>query len=148
MISFEKIRDTNGIFHAKTGTIKDRNGKNLTEAEEIKKRWQECTASYKKGLNDPDNHDDVITHLKTDILEYEVKADIDSITMNKTSGDDGIPAELFQILKDDAALNMPANLEISAVATGLEKIRFHSNPKERQCQRMFKLLYNCTQLTC
>ena len=148
MISFEKIRDTNGIFHAKTGTIKDRNGKNLTEAEEIKKRWQECTESYKKGLNDLDNHDDVITHLKPDILEYEVKADIESITMNKTSGDDGIPAELFQILKDDAALNMPANLEISAVATGLEKIRFHSNPKERQCQRMFKLLYNCTQLTC
>ena len=148
MISFEKIRDTNGIFHAKTGTIKDRNGKNLTEAEEIKKRWQECTESYKKGLNDPDNHDDVITHLKPDILEYEVKADIESITMNKTSGDDGIPAELFQILKDDAALNMPANLEISAVATGLEKIRFHSNPKERQCRRMFKLLYNCTQLTC
>ena len=148
MISFEKIRDTNGIFHAKTGTIKDRNGKNLTEAEEIKKRWQECTESYKIGLNDPDNHDNVIIHLKPDILKCEVKTDIESITMNKTSGDDGIPAELFQILKDDAALNMPANLEISAVATGLEKIRFHSNPKERQCQRMFKLLYNCTQLTC
>ena len=148
MISFEKIRDTNGIFHAKTGTIKDRNGKNLTEAEEIKKRWQECTESYKKGLNDPDNHDDVITHLKPDILEYEVKADIDSITMNKTSGDDGIPAELFQILKDDAALNMPANLENSGVATGLEKLSFHSNPKERQCQRIFKLPHKCTHLTC
>ena len=148
MISFEKIRDTNGIFHAKTGIIKDRNGKNLTEAEEIKKRWQESIESYKIGLNDPDNHDNVIIHLKPDILKCEVKADIESITMNKTSGDDGIPAELFQILKDDAALNMPANLEITAVATGLEKIRFHSNPKARQCQRMFKLLYNCTQLTC
>ena len=84
------------------GTIKDRNGKDLTEAEEIKKRWQEYTEVYKKGLNDPENHDGVVTHLEPDILECEVKWALGSITMNKTSGDDGIPAELFQILKDDA----------------------------------------------
>ena len=86
---------------------------------------------------------------KVDILECEVKWALESITMNKATGDDGIPVELFQILKDDAvkALNMPANLENSAVATGLEKVSFHSNPKERQCQRMFKLLHNCTHLT-
>ena len=85
-------------------------------------------------------------------MEYEVKWALESITMNKASGGDGIPVELFQILKDDAvksaALNMPANLENSAVATGLEKVSFHSNPKERQCQRMLKLLHNCTHLTC
>ena len=120
----------------------------LTEAEDIKKRWQEYTEElYKKDLHDPDNHDSVITHLEPDILECEVKWALGSITTNKASGGDGIPVELFQILKDDA-LNMSANLENSAVATGLEKISFHSNPKERQCQRMFKLLHNCTHLTC
>ena len=104
-----------------------------------------------KGLNDPDNQDGVVTHLEPDILECEVKWASGSITTSITTGD-GIPAELFQILKDDvvksAALTMPANLENSAVATGLEKVSFHSNPKERQCQRMFKLLHNCTHLTC
>ena len=122
----------------------------LTEAEDSKKRWQEYREElYKKDLHDPDNHDGVITHLEPDILEYKVKWALGSITMNKVSGGDGIPAELFQILKDDesAALNMPANLENSAVATGLEKVSFHCNPKERQCQRMFKLLYNCIYLT-
>ena len=100
---FKKIRDTKGIFHAKKGTIKDRNGMNLTEAEDIKKRWQEYTEElYKKDLHDPDNHDGVITHLEPYILECEVKWGLGSITMNKTSGGDGIPAELFQILKDDA----------------------------------------------
>ena len=84
------------------GTIKDRNGKDLTEAEEIKKRWQEYTEVYKKGLNDPENHDGVVTHLEPDILECEVKWALGSITMNKASGDDGIPAELVQILQDDA----------------------------------------------
>ena len=84
------------------GTIKDRNGKDLTEAEEIKKRWQEYTEVYKKGLNDPENHDGVVTHLEPDILECEVKWALGSITMNKASGDDGIPVELFQILKGDA----------------------------------------------
>ena len=99
---FKKIRDTKGILHAKMGTIKDRNGMNLTEAEDIKKRWQEYTEElYKKDLHDPDNHDGVITHLEPDILECEVKWALGSITMNKTSGGNGIPAEFFQILKDD-----------------------------------------------
>ena len=87
-----------------------------------------------------------MTHLKPHILECEVKRALGSITTNKASGGDGIPVELFQILKDDVALNMPANLENSAVVTGLEKVSFHSNPKERQCQRMLKLLHNCTHL--
>ena len=100
---FKKIGDTKGTFYAKIGTIKDRNGKDLTEAEEIKKKWQEYTEElYKKGLNDPDKHDDVITHLEPDILEREVKLALGSITMNKASGGDGIPPELFQFLKDDA----------------------------------------------
>ena len=125
----------------------------ITEAEDIKKRWQEYTEElYKKDLHDPDNHNGVITHLEPDILECEVKWTLGSITTNKASGGDGIPAELFQILKDDALkvlqINMLANLENSAVATGLEKVSFHSNPKERQCQRMLKLPHNCTHLTC
>ena len=100
---FKKIRATKGTFHAKWGTIKDRNDKDLTEAEEIKKRWQEYTEElYKKGVSDSDNHDGMITHLETDILECEVKWALGSITTNKTSGGDGIPVELFQILKDDA----------------------------------------------
>ena len=99
----KKIRDTKGTFHAKMGSIKDRNGKDLTEAEDIKKRWQEYIEElYKKDLYDPDNHDDVITHQEQDILECEVKWDLGNITMNKASGGDGIPVELFQILKDDA----------------------------------------------
>ena len=119
----------------------------LTEAEDIKKRWQEYTKElYKKDLHSPDNHDDVITHLEPDILECEGKWALGSITMNKVSGGVGIPVELFQILKDDA-LNIPPNMENSAVATGLEKVSFHSIPKERQCQRMLKLLHNFTHLT-
>ena len=105
-----------------------------------------------EGEGGPDNHDGVISHLEPDILECEVIWALGSITTNKASGGDGIPVELFQILKDDVgeseALNLPANLENSAVATGLEKVCFHSNPKERQCQRMFKLLHNFTHLTC
>ena len=97
---FKKIRDTKGTFHAKMGTVKDRNGMDLTEAEAIKKRWQEYTELYEKHLHDPDNHDGVITHLEPDTLECEVK--LESITMNKASGGDGIPVELFQILEDDA----------------------------------------------
>jgi len=117
----------------------------LTEAEDIKKRWQEYTEElYKKDLHDPDNHDGVITHLEPDILECEVKWALGSITTNKASGGDGIPVDLFQILKDDAAFNMPANLENSAVYTGPENISSHSNPKDRQCQRMLKLPHNCT----
>ena len=89
----------------------------------------------------------MITELEPDILECEVRWALESITMNKASGGDGIPVEPFQILKDDS-VKVPANLENSSVATGLEKVSFHSNPKERQCQRMFKLLHNCTHLTC
>ena len=97
---FKKIRDAKGNFHAKMGTIKDRNGMDLTEAEDIKKRWQEYTEElYKKDLHDPDNHDGVVTHLEPDILECEVKWALGSITTNKASGDDGIPVELFKIQK-------------------------------------------------
>ena len=100
---FKKTRDTKRTFHAhKMGTIKDRNGMDLTEAEDIKKRWQEYKELYKKDLHDPDNHDGVITHLEPDILECEVKWALGSITMSKASGRDGIPVELLQILKDDA----------------------------------------------
>ena len=119
---------------------------------DIKKRWQEYTGElYKKDLHGPDNHDGVITHLEIDILECEAKWALGSITMNKANGGDGIPVELFQIPKKmmllSVALNMPANLENSAVATGLEKVSFHSNHKETQCQTMFKLPHNCTHLT-
>ena len=119
---FKKIRDTKGTFHAKTGSIKDRNGMDLTEAEDIKKRWQEYTEGlYKKDFHDPDNHDGVITHLEPDILECKVKWTLGSITTNKASGSDRI--------------------------TGLEKVNFHSNSKERQGQSIFKLLHNCTHFT-
>ena len=150
---FKKL-GTKGTFHAKMGTIKkDRNGKDLTETEEIRKRLQEYTEELqKKYINDLDNHDGVITHLEPEILECEVKWVLGSIIMNKASGGDGIPVELFQILKDEcyesAALSIPANLENSAVATRLEKVGFHSNTKEGQCQRMFKLPYNCAHFTC
>ena len=100
---FKKIRDAKGIFHAKMSSIKDRNGMDLTEAEDIKRRWQEYTEElYKKDLHNPGNHDDVITHLEPDILECEVKWALESTTTNKASGGDGIPVELFQILKEDA----------------------------------------------
>ena len=100
---FKRIRGAKGTFHAKMGSIKDRNGMDLTEAEDIKKRWQEYTEElYKKDLHDQDNHDGVITHLEPDILKCEVKWALGSITTNKASGGDGIPVELFQMLKDDA----------------------------------------------
>ena len=99
---FKNIRDTSGTFQAKMGTIKDRNGTDLTEAEDIKKRWHKYTKLYKKDIHDPDNHDGVITRLEPDILECKVMWALESITMNKASGGDGIPVELFQILKDDA----------------------------------------------
>ena len=129
-----------------------RNGMDLTEAEDIKKRWQKYTEEvYKKDLQDPDNHDGVITHLEPDILECEVKWALGSITMNEANEGDGIPVELFQILKDDAVKVLYSIcqqiLENSAVAIGLERVSFHSNPKERQCQKMLKLLHNCTHLT-
>ena len=92
---FKKIRDTKGTFHAKMGSIKDRNGMDLTETEDIKKRWEEYTELYKKDLKDPDNHDSMITHIEPDILECKVKWALESITMNKARGSDGIPVELF-----------------------------------------------------
>ena len=100
---FKKIRDTKGTFHTKMGTIKDRNCMDLTEAEDIKKRWQEYTEElYKKDLHDPENHDDVLIHLEPDILECKVKWALGNTTMNKASGGDGIPVKLFQMLEDDA----------------------------------------------
>ena len=98
---FKKIRDNEGTFHAKMGSMKDRNGMDLTEAEDIQKRWQDTEELYKKDLHELDNHDGVITHLEPDILECEVKWALESITTNKASGGDGIPVELFQLLKDD-----------------------------------------------
>ena len=124
----------------------------VTETEDIKKRWQEYTEELcKKYLRDPDNHNGVITHLEPDILEREVKWALGSITMNKASGGDGIPVELFQILKDDAVK------VLHAICQHIWKTQqwpqdwkscFHSNPKERQCQRMLKLLHSCPHLTC
>ena len=148
---FKKMRDTKGTFHAKMGTIKDRNGVDLIDAEDIKKRWQEYTELYKKDLHDPGNHDGMITHLDPDTLECQLKWALGSITTNKASEGDGIPAEIFQVLKDDAIKMMNSisqQIWNSKMATGLEKASFHSNPKGRQCQRMLKLLYNCTHLTC
>ena len=114
----------------------------LTEPEDIKKRWKEYTEElYKKDLHDPDNHNGVITHLEPDILECEVKWALESITTSKARGDDGIPVELFQILKDDAVKVLHSicqQIWKTAVTTGPEKISHHSNPKERQCQRMLK----------
>ena len=128
---------------------KDRNGMDLTEVEDIKKRWQE-EELYKIDVYDQDNNNGMITHLEPDILECEVKWALESITINKASGGGGIPVKLFQILKGDAVKVLPSicqQLENIAVATGLEKVSFHSNPKERQCQRMLKLLHNCTHPT-
>ena len=130
---FKKIRDTMGAFHAKMDTIMDRNCMDLTEAEDIKKRWHDYTEElYKKDLHDPDNHDGVITHLEPDILECEVKWALGSITMNKANGGDGMPVELFQILKDDAVKVLHAICQHiwknPSVATELEKVSFHSNP--------------------
>ena len=113
----------------------------ITVIQEIKK-WQEYTKElYKKDIHNPDNHDGVIIHLEPDILECEVKCALESITMKKAGQGDGIPVELFQILKDDA-------VKVLGVATGLETVSFHSNPKERQCQGMLKLPHNYAHLTC
>ena len=123
----------------------------LTEAEDIKKRWQEYTEElYKKSLHNPDNHDDEITHLEPDILECEVKWALESITMNKASGGDGIPGELLQILKDDAVkvLHLICQHIWKTQQWPQDWKSFHSNPKKRQCQRMLKLPHNCTHLTC
>ena len=147
---FKKMRDTKGTFHAKMDTIKDRSGMDLTEAEDVKMRWQEYTELYKKYLHDLDNHDGVITGLELDILECEVKWALGSITMNKASGGDGIPVELFQILKDDAVkvLHSMCQQIWKSQQWPQDWKSFHSNPKERQCQRMLPLWHSCTHLTC
>ena len=150
---FKKIRDTKGTFRAKMDTIKDGNGMDLTEAEDIKKRWQKYTEEpYKKNLHDQNNHDGVITHLESDILECEVKWALGSITTNKASGGDRIPAELFQILKEDAVKVLHSTCQqiwkTQQWPQDWKRSVFIPIPKERQCQRMFKLPHNCTHLTC
>ena len=125
----------------------------IIEAEDIKKRWQEYTEElYQNYLNDPENHDDVIIHAEPDILEFEVKLALGSNAMNKASGCDGIPVELFQILKDNAVKVLHSICQqiwkIQQWATGLEKVSYHSSSEERQCQRMLKLPHNCTHLIC
>ena len=149
---FKKIRDTKGTFHAEMGTIKDRNGIDLIETEDIKKRWQGYKEElYKKDLHDPDNHKSVITNLEPDILECEVKWALGSITMNKASGDDGIPVELFHILKDDAVEVLHSKHQQiwknQQWPQDWKSSVFVPIPKKRQCQRMLKLPHNCTHLT-
>ena len=148
---FMKIRDTKGTFHAKMGSIKDRNDMDLTEAKDIKKRWQEYTEElYKKDLHNPDNHDGVITHVEPDILKREVKWALESITMNKASGGDGIPVELFQILKEDAVK------VLHSICQQIWKTQQWPQDWKRSVfipipdkgQRMLRLLHNCTHLTC
>ena len=139
----KKIRDTKGTLHAKMGTIKNRNAMDLTEAESIKTRWQEYTELYKKDLHDPDNYDGVITHLEPDILECEVKWALGSITINKASGGDGIPDELFQILEDDAVK------VLQSICQQIWKTQqWPQDWKRSVFIPMFKLLHSCTHLTC
>ena len=134
---FKRIRDTKGIFHAKMGTINDRNGMNLTEAKDIKKRWQEYTKElYRKDLHGPDNQDDVVTHLEPDILECEVKRALGGITTNKLSGGDGIPVELFQTWKMmpwKYCTQYTSKFGKLSSGHGTGKVSFLSNPKRRQC---------------
>ena len=151
---FKKIRDSKGTFRAKMGSIKDRNGMDLTEAEDIQKRWKESTEElYQKDLHDPDNHDGVITHLEQDILEYEIKWALESIPTNKGSGGDGIPVELFQILNDDAVKvfhsicqqiwktqQWPQDWKRSVF------IPVHKTGNAKECSNY--LPHSCTHLTC
>ena len=131
----KKIRDAKETFHAKVGSIKDRNGMNLIEAGDIKKRWQKYKELYKKDLHDPDNHDNVITHLETNILECETKQVLEAITTNKASGGDGISVELFQILKNDAVKVLHSICQqiwkTQQWPQDWKKVSFHSNPQER-----------------
>ena len=149
---FKKVRDIKGTFHANMGSGKDRNGMDLTEAEDIKKRRQEYTEElYKKDLHDPDNHEGVINHLEPDLLECKVKWALGSIATNKASGGDGIPVELFQILKDDAVkvLHLICQ-QIWKTQQRLQDCKrsiFIPIPKKVQCQRMLKLPHNYTHLT-
>ena len=144
---FKKIRDTKGLFHAKMGTIKDRNGMDPTEAEDIKKMWQEYKELHKKDLHCQDNHNGVFTHPEPDILECKVKWTLGSITTNKASGDDGIPVELFQILKDDAVKGL------HSICQQIWKTQQWPQDWKRSVfipipKRMFKPPLNCTHLTC
>ena len=147
----KKIRDTKGTFYAKMGIIKDRNGIDLTEAEDIKKRWQGYAEELcKKNLHDPNNHDGMFTHLEPGILQCEVKWAVGSITTNKVSGGDGIPIELFQILKDNAVKVLHSICQqiwkTQQWPQDWKRSVFIPIP-ERECQRMLKLLHNCTHLT-
>ena len=144
---FKKIGDTQGTFHAKMGTIRDRKGKDLTE-NEIKNSWQAYTEEpYRKGFSGSDNHNGVVILLEPDILECKVKCALGSIIMNKASGGDGIPTEPFQILKDDAVKVLHSicqQLKTQQLPQDWKKVIFHSNLKERQCQKIFKLPHNGT----
>ena len=145
---FKKTGDTKGKFLASLGVIKEGTIHDQTE-EEIKKRWKEYTRElYKKGLSDLDNHNGVVASLEPTILEYEGKWALGNITTNKASVGDGIPAELFQILKDDAFKVLHSMCQQIWKTQQWLQDCFHSNLKERQCQRMFKLPYNCTHFTC
>ena len=137
------IRDIKGTFHAKMATIKDRNCMNLTEAEDIKKRWQEYTEElYKKDLHDPDNHDGVITYLEPDIVECKATWALGSITINKVSGGDEIPVELFQILKDDSVKVLPQ------YASKFGKLSNGHRTGKGQFSLQSQRMFNCTHLTC
>ena len=147
---FKKIGDTKGTFHASMGTIKDRNSIDLTEAEEIKKRWQEYTEElYKKGLKDPDYHECVIIHLEPDTLKCEVRWTLGSISTNKASGGDGIPAELIQILRDDdvKVLHSICQQIRNTWQWTQDSKRSVFIPVPKKGNAMFKLLYNCTHFT-
>ena len=148
----KNIRDTKWTFHAKMGSIKDRNGMDLTEAEDIKKRQQQYKELYKKDLHDPDNHDGMITHLESDILECKVKWALGSITMNKATGGDGIPVELFQILKDAAAKVLHSICQqiwkTQQWPQDWKRSVFIPVPKKGQCKRVFELLDSCTHFAC
>ena len=148
---FKKIRDTKRIFHKKMGSVKDRNGMDLSEAEDIKKRWQEYTELYKKNLHNSYNHDWVITHLEPDILECEVKWSLGSITIIKASGHDGILVELFQILKDDAVKVLHSicqqNWKTQQCGHRTGKGQLSCQSQRKAMQRTFKPVQNCTHLT-
>ena len=145
---FKKIKDIKGIFHAKMGSIKDRNDMGLTEAKDIKKRWQE----YTEELHKNDLHDAVITHLESDILECKVKWALGSITMDTANGGDGIPVELFQILKDDAVRVLHSICQqiwkTQQWPQDWERSVFIPTPKKGNTKKIFKLLHNCTLFTC
>ena len=147
----KKTRDTKGTFHAKMGTIKDRNGMDLTEAENIKKRWQEYKELYKqKDLHDPDNHDGVITHPGPDSLECKIKWALGSITADKAGGGDGIPAELFQILKSDAVIVLHSICQQNWKTQQWPqawKTQFSFQFQRKAMKRMLKLPHNCTHFT-